>query len=94
MEQPGAPLGDDMACWQEAEAQLLREKIAAAERATDYQFVLDVDIPEDVTDDQVVIAAKELALLVDEVHRTKGGHGLRIADLQIYEDASVWEGVQ
>jgi hypothetical protein len=66
----------------------------AGERpAEPLDLVLEFEVPEDATREEVLQAAREVARHANLLHRTHGGKGLIIADIDIDVEASVREGV-
>lgn len=57
------------------------------------ELVLELDVPDDMTDDEVVQVVRELSLAMDSLHRAYGGSGLKIKRLEIDQNASVPTGV-
>ena len=64
---------------------------AEEETCEGHVLALEIDIPDDVSDDEAVEAVRELAAAADAVHRKYGGSGLRVRDLEIYGEADVPE---
>jgi hypothetical protein len=57
--------------------------------ADDEQLVVDIEIPEGATDEEVKAASEELALKLDALHRAYGGGGLKVDSLEALEPAGV-----
>jgi hypothetical protein len=65
----------------------------AEEDSSQSELVIDIDIAEDSTDEDVSRVVQELVTELDGLHRAYGGRGLKIADLEIFQDAPVQEEV-
>jgi hypothetical protein len=46
------------------------------------QLVIEVEVPDDASDDQITNVVAQLADRLDDVHRAYGGGGLKVADLE------------
>ena len=57
------------------------------------ELVMEIDIPDGVSDSDAIEGAKELALKADNYHRSQGGRGLEVSDLEIFEEAAKPAGV-
>jgi hypothetical protein len=53
------------------------------------QLVLQVEVPDDASDDEVIGKVKELVDQADSLQRAYGGHGLKIDSLEAYGEALV-----
>lgn len=50
-------------------------------------LVVAVDVPEGVSEDDLLAAVERICLAADDEHRAAGGHGLRVRSVKILEDA-------
>jgi hypothetical protein len=64
-----------------------QEERARIEPAGDAELVVEIDVPEDATDEDVLALVGELVLHADDVHRSLGGHGLKVERLEVHQDA-------
>jgi len=49
------------------------------------ELVMEIDVPEGVTDDEVLAVIGRLTLGADRLHRDLGGHGLKVKSLEVFE---------
>ena len=59
----------------------------------DTQLVVEFEIPEGVSDEQFLHEVERVSLLADDVHRALGGGGLKVQQLEVYEESLIPEGV-
>jgi len=59
------------------------------EPAGDAELVIEIEVPEGFTDEQVKQHVVELAKRADDYHRAQGGHGLKIEDVKIKREIPV-----
>lgn len=58
----------------------------------DVELVVELDVPDGVSNAEVVKQVGKLADLTDDLHRAYGGHGLKIKEVTIESEACVPEG--
>jgi hypothetical protein len=51
----------------------------------DSELVIEIEVPEDASDEEILALAGKLVLEADDLHRTLGGHGLMVDRLEVYE---------
>lgn len=49
----------------------------------DTGLAIEIDVPDDATDEDIVVAVAEVALLADGFHKAMGGGGLEIDAVEI-----------
>jgi hypothetical protein len=57
------------------------------------ELAVEVEVPEDASDEDVLTLVDQLVLHADNLHRSLGGHGLKIEGLEVHQSAGVPEGV-
>jgi hypothetical protein len=55
------------------------------EPSGDAELVVEIDVPEGLSDDEVLAVIKRLSLEADDLHRALGGHGLKVKRLEVYQ---------
>lgn len=63
-----------------------------SQQCGDAQLTVTIEVPDDASDDDVVAAIAELTARTDNLYRALGGSGLKIAKLDIHEEARVPAG--
>ena len=58
------------------------------------ELLVEIDVPEDASDEDVIALVGELVLHADDLHRTMGGHGLKVERLEVHQDAGVPGGAR
>ena len=53
------------------------------------ELVLEIDVPEGVSDDEIIARVREMALMADGLHRSLGGRGLKVERLEVHQEAGV-----
>jgi hypothetical protein len=53
------------------------------------ELVVEIEVPDGVSDDEVLSAVERISLAADDLHRSLGGHGLRVKRLEITQEAGV-----
>lgn len=53
------------------------------------ELVVEIDVPDDATDEDVLALVGELVLQADDLHRSLGGQGLQVERLEVHEDAGM-----
>jgi hypothetical protein len=56
------------------------------------ELVVELDVPDGVSNEEVIKQVGKLANLTDDLHRAYGGHGLKIKEVTIESEACVPEG--
>lgn len=54
----------------------------------DEKIVLEIEIPEGATDEEAAALARHLADRADDFHRARGGHGLKVETVTVFDDTS------
>lgn len=54
------------------------------EPAGDAELVVEIDVPEDATDEDIIALVGELARRADDLHKSMGGNGLKVERLEVY----------
>jgi len=57
------------------------------EPSGDAELVVEIDVPEGISDDEVLAVIERLSLDADDLHRALGGHGLKVKRLEVYQGA-------
>lgn len=61
--------------------------------SADRELVVEIDVPADASDEDVIRTVCELADEADTLHRAYGGRGLQVNDVEVFNEAHVREGV-
>lgn len=59
----------------------------------DTEVVVEIEIPEGVSEEEFLEQVGKMAEFADDLHRAHGGHGLKIDCIEIFDGASVPEGM-
>jgi multidrug efflux pump subunit AcrA (membrane-fusion protein) len=53
------------------------------------EIVLEIDVPDTATEEEVLAGIEEVVDAADRLHRAEGGHGLKVEALEVTEEAGV-----
>jgi two-component system response regulator HydG len=53
------------------------------------EIVLEIEVPDDATDEDVLEGVRELVDAADQLHRAHGGHGLKVESIEVTEEAGI-----
>lgn len=56
-------------------------------------LIVELDVPEGIDHTELIKRIRRMAVGADDYHRALGGHGLKIAELEILEESAVPAGV-
>ena len=66
---------------------------AIGPKSNSAELIIELELPADTSDQDVIAEAEQLSVLADDLHRELGGHGLKIEQIEILEDTLIPEGV-
>lgn len=66
---------------------------SSGESAGDAELIVEIDVPEGASADDVLDLVGKLVLHADALHRSFGGHGLKVERLEVHQSTGVTEDV-
>lgn len=79
--------------WPEGEPAWFTKAQAGDQPCGDAELVVELEIPEGVSDEEVLETILELSLRADDLHRELGGKGLKVERLEVFDRSPVPTGV-